>query len=898
MDVVASAPFTARGVVWQEAEGQVTLTVVCKATYALRPGTSPLAREPEDINEHDNHWDDDRRRSVYAPSDLAPFKEKPEVLLVGSAYAPRGEPVRSVVVRVAIGDVDKSFEVFGQRQIDREGVQTDGALWTQMQLRYERAAGGEGSWNPVGVDPDASDAYGRRTLPNLAPLGADFGADVLRPIAFGPIAPAWPSRAEKLGRRAAGFDVARWNDTPLGDDFDGSYFQSAPDDQRLAILRADEPILLENLLPDHPRFVTKLCGVRPRVKVAPLGLPPWELTLTADTLWIDTNRAICTLTWRGQVPLDERDQPGAVLVGTEEPGKPVRWPSPVPAARPSAAGAAMPAPTPARSQPQPPPQTIEDTADGLPGAEDHDLHGHTVVDDGSLRAALGGDALPFRGRSRAPIADESSWDLPRPSAEAARPAPRPRVLGDEATGMLEMAAPRGSMPAWLGPRAPAASSEPPRPAPVAPPPPVGSLMRPAVTPFTSVAAASDAAIAAPPPPPPSVLAKPLGAAPPPPLAAPPLPLPSLGSVPSPSPAVAVPMPSSSFGASAPLWSPSSAPAAPPSSIGSGGPPPSFGALAGLVAPRASAERPAPPPPVDDKAMSKATYMGVFHASNAAAVAAPGDEEASKGEGAASAAAIVPRSLVDVIWFSPTVLGLVRDTPALAPLVPKPPSPSSADEAVTEDHTAKANRAAIAAVMARATPTGDVEAALTAAATEDGAIRPLAIVVNGEVELPFDEIERLKVIALVAAPLAASDKRLKETLDVAKEVLAVPQAASPENAASMTDKVREAWSKANRHLRPDHLDATSKRVLLEGRKYQLREILDAQWIRAVVTPIGARAAVPAYLPASLAKALPLFTKFPARLVAEVVPQQDEAETSPVALRVGALGRSVAAKARPR
>jgi hypothetical protein len=38
-------------------------------------------------------------------------------------------------------------------------------------------------------------------------------------------------------------------------------------------------------------------------------------------------------------------------------------------------------------------------------------------------------------------------------------------------------------------------------------------------------------------------------------------------------------------------------------------------------------------------------------------------------------------------------------------------------------------------------------------------------------------------------------------------------------------------------------------------------------------------------------LPLFRHFPARLLAEVIPQQDQAEASPVALRVTALAREI-------
>lgn len=824
MEILAASPFAVRGLVWEHDAGQHTLTVVCKVTYALCPGSSPVAPEREYINERDNHWDDDDGRSVYAPTDLVPFKDIPEVMLVGSAYAPRGEPVRSAVVRLAVGDVDKSFEVFGQRMINREGETSEGALWTQMPLRYERAAGGDRSWNPVGVDPDAVDSFGRRTLPNLAPLGADLDeTEPVRAVGFGPLSSSWPVLREKLGRRASSWSSEHWAETPLGDDFDGSYFQVAPEDQRLALLRPDEPILLENLHADHPRFVTKLAGVRPRVKVAPLGLPPWELTLTADTLWIDTNRSLCTLTWRGQVPLDEPDQPGTVLVGAEEPGKPVRWPIPAPRAS-SPSGPAV------ASWSRPTAVDRERRAAPVANGAGDDLHGHTFTDEGSLGLSTRGDGLPFQ-------------DRPREGAASVHvePAHGPRgvsTLPSEETGMLQLPPQRGSMPGWLG--GGNASSEsalfpaPPASTP-APPPPVGALLRPAgLTAFASAADASDAARQAP---------------------------------------------------SSPFRVPETPRSRPPF--------PRFGAADGRGS--APPEATPPRPLAEDGARSGASYLGLLQASNAAAAVTPVDDDPSlhREPRARAPVATLPRTLVDVIWLSPSVVELLRDTPALAPLLPAR-SPSSADEAVAAGLLAKASRAAVGAVLARGTPTVEVEAALAAAATEDGALRAIAVVVAGELELPFDEVERLRVVSSVAAPLAGTDKRLKEVLDMAKELLALPQAASAESTASMTEHIREAWSRANRLLRPDHLDTTSRRVLLEQRSYQHRELYDEAWIRALLTPPGSRAPIPTYLPASLAKALPLFGRFSARVVAEVVPQQDEAETFPVALRVGALGRTVPAR----
>src|SRR5262249_29885161 len=53
--------------------------------------------------------------------------------------------------------------------------------------------------------------------------------------------------------------------------------------------------------------------------------PVAELAMTCDTLWIDTDRAICTMTWRARFALNERDQPGRVVIGMELHGHPLTW---------------------------------------------------------------------------------------------------------------------------------------------------------------------------------------------------------------------------------------------------------------------------------------------------------------------------------------------------------------------------------------------------------------------------------------------------------------------------------------------------------------------------------------------------------------------------------------------
>src|SRR5579871_4013105 len=121
MDVISISPFRAGSVLWRPRPDRWTLTVVCKATYALAQGASALAAEQEPVNERDAFWDDDPRRSLYAPSDLAPFKPRADVILVGQAYAPRSELVRSLVARLMVGEMEKGVEVFCPRVLGREG---------------------------------------------------------------------------------------------------------------------------------------------------------------------------------------------------------------------------------------------------------------------------------------------------------------------------------------------------------------------------------------------------------------------------------------------------------------------------------------------------------------------------------------------------------------------------------------------------------------------------------------------------------------------------------------------------------------------------------------------------------------------------------------------------------
>ncbi|WP_437490198.1 DUF2169 domain-containing protein [Sorangium sp. So ce1014] len=336
MDVVSAGSLPVASLLWQARASTWVLTVVCKATFTLAPTESPLAPAQEPIRSRDAHRDDDPARSLIEASDLAPLKQGADVVLIGHAHAPGGRPARSLVARMVVGEIDKAIQVFCDRLFTQEGELQEGARFTKMPLAYERAAGGPDTENPAGLHREARDDRGRATVPNLLPVDQVVASpdDSIAEVGFGPIAPTWPLRHRRLGNHAVAWSSGALLSNLLPEDFDRSFFNVAPLDQRLQELCDDERIVLENLHPSHPRLVTSLPGVRPRATVTGRAGGPRDLVMRGDTLVIDTDRLLCTVTWRGQLPLTSPKEAGQVRVELERPAKQ----APAEAATPSAPG--------------------------------------------------------------------------------------------------------------------------------------------------------------------------------------------------------------------------------------------------------------------------------------------------------------------------------------------------------------------------------------------------------------------------------------------------------------------------------------------------------------------------------------------------------------------------------
>ncbi len=106
---------------------------------------------------------------------------------------------------------------------------------------------------------------------------------------------------------------------PIPRGFDYTAFNVAPPEQQLEMLSLTAQIVLDGLGPGGRR-TARLPGIKPRVFVLSgsgfgRARPPDEIVLRCDAIWIDADRSLCTLVWRGVIPTppSAREAPSLVL---------------------------------------------------------------------------------------------------------------------------------------------------------------------------------------------------------------------------------------------------------------------------------------------------------------------------------------------------------------------------------------------------------------------------------------------------------------------------------------------------------------------------------------------------------------------------------------------------------
>ncbi len=325
-----------------------------------------------------------------------------------------------------------------------------------MPLRYERAA--LSADNPIGLDLNAPPEMAMPAMPNLERAQRDEGSPC-----FGPVAPTWRARRKLLDEAATfwAYGIARDpRDAapPLGaapPRFDFAFFNAAPADQQIDLLRPGTPIVLDHLHPRYERLETRFSSMRRRCSASRRPDAPRarveEIMLRCDSLWIDSDRGVAVASWRGLADLGRgAEGVGRIVVAADPEGKKLRWDrvekwlgeKASPTLRLGPDGL----PPPEDPDPGPPPDPLarrHDTVKGQRGAEDED---ETLI----VPAVNG----PESGIYDAPTTrwtDASTTSAPRrcPSCRArrsasARPPPRSSSRPPRSPGLPVFSPPPGA----------------------------------------------------------------------------------------------------------------------------------------------------------------------------------------------------------------------------------------------------------------------------------------------------------------------------------------------------------------------------------------------------------------------------------------------------------------------
>lgn len=240
MDIRCHSPFSPFWFRSQDASGDFHDVVVVRATYDLVDGRRlTIARDQEPVCVADAYWGAPNDSSVRQESDLAPFKPRNDVVVIGDAVAP--EPTRSWEVHLRVDDETRALRVHGPRQFVKDSggfALTDAEPADRVPLRYERAFGG--AWddgetvrrcetNPIGLGwlPEESDPPDALPAPQIEDPARPVTSprDETPPAGFGWTSRPWQPRLALAGTYDEAWKEAQWPLPPH--DFDHAFYNGA-----------------------------------------------------------------------------------------------------------------------------------------------------------------------------------------------------------------------------------------------------------------------------------------------------------------------------------------------------------------------------------------------------------------------------------------------------------------------------------------------------------------------------------------------------------------------------------------------------------------------------------------------------------------------------------------------
>jgi hypothetical protein len=202
---------------------------------------------------------DDGTSSLRYDSDLVGPKPATDVVLNGTAYAPKGSPATEFLVSLRLGAIRKAIKVVGHRtwQHGAFGMRPSATEpVTRVPIVYERAYGGfdQANSDPTAQRLDTRNPVGcgvvrkpDQALPNFEYPGGR--PENTGPAGFGALASFWSPRRELGGTYDEAWRKSRFPLLPV--DWDPRSLLCSPADQRSGDhLRGGELVELENLTLD------------------------------------------------------------------------------------------------------------------------------------------------------------------------------------------------------------------------------------------------------------------------------------------------------------------------------------------------------------------------------------------------------------------------------------------------------------------------------------------------------------------------------------------------------------------------------------------------------------------------------------------------------------------------
>jgi len=242
----------------RDQDGAEVWLVAVRATFDIREsGELMLAHEQQDVCLAPVYSGNPGTSSLRYDADLVRKKSGTDVLLLGSAYAPKRQATRFVDVAMQVGPVAKTLRILGDRTWQQSPLgfsPSEPKHFATMPICYERALGGPLSAKADAPrDPENLVGVGRVALEGAPVPNCEYPDQPVRSpksnsivAGFGPIPCEWQSRTKLAGTFDEAWMKERQPLVPA--DFNDDYFRCAPTDQQVkGFLKGGEEVLLENL---------------------------------------------------------------------------------------------------------------------------------------------------------------------------------------------------------------------------------------------------------------------------------------------------------------------------------------------------------------------------------------------------------------------------------------------------------------------------------------------------------------------------------------------------------------------------------------------------------------------------------------------------------------------------